>query len=36
MGITLVEQVGIVAGIVIGVSGFIYSVLQARHQRIYD
>jgi hypothetical protein len=36
MGITLIEQTGIVAGIVIGVSGFIYSVLQARHQRIYE
>jgi type II secretory pathway pseudopilin PulG len=33
MGITLIEQIGIVAGIVIGVSGFIYSVAQARRQR---
>ncbi|MDR2245696.1 MAG: hypothetical protein LBE17_03320 [Treponema sp.] len=36
MGITLIEQIGIVAGIVIGVSGFIYSILQARHQRKYE
>jgi type II secretory pathway pseudopilin PulG len=36
MGITLIEQIGIVAGIFIGVSGFIYSVLQARHQRMYE
>jgi type II secretory pathway pseudopilin PulG len=33
MGITLIEQIGIVAGIIIGVSGFIYSVLQSRRQR---
>jgi hypothetical protein len=36
MGITLIEQIGIVAGIVIGISGFIYSVLQARRQRRND
>jgi NAD/NADP transhydrogenase beta subunit len=33
MGITLIEQIGIVTGIVIGVSGFIYSVMQSRRQR---
>jgi hypothetical protein len=33
MGITFIEQLGIVAGIVIGVSGLIYSVLQAHRQR---
>jgi NAD/NADP transhydrogenase alpha subunit len=36
MEITLIEQIGIVAGIVIGVSSFIYSAVQARHQRIYE
>ncbi|MDR1618962.1 MAG: hypothetical protein LBS06_07970 [Treponema sp.] len=43
MGITIIEQAGIVAGIVIGgfgtvigISGFIYSVMQARRQRKYE
>jgi hypothetical protein len=36
MGITIIEQIGIVAGIVIGVSGFIYSIAQARRQRKYE
>jgi Tfp pilus assembly protein PilV len=36
MGITLIEQTGIVASLVIGVSGFIYAVLLSRHQRIYE
>jgi hypothetical protein len=36
MGITLIEQLGIVAGIVIGVSSFICSILQARRQKNND
>ncbi|MDR1470346.1 MAG: hypothetical protein LBT00_13770 [Spirochaetaceae bacterium] len=36
MGITLIEQIGIVAGIVIAVSSFIYAVAQSRHQRRYE
>jgi hypothetical protein len=36
MGITLIEQIGIVAGIVIGVSGFIYSIAQSRRQKKFE
>jgi flagellar biosynthesis GTPase FlhF len=36
MGITFIEQIGIVAGIVIGISGFIYSVAQSRRQRKHE
>ncbi|MDR1524911.1 MAG: hypothetical protein LBS79_06610 [Tannerella sp.] len=36
MEITFIEQIGIVVGIVTGVSGFIYSVVQSRRQRRYE
>jgi hypothetical protein len=36
MGITLIEQIGILAGIVIGISSLIYAVMQSRHQRAYE
>jgi hypothetical protein len=36
MGITIIEQIGIVAGIVIGVSSFIYSVAQSRRQSKHE
>jgi hypothetical protein len=36
MDIPLIEQIGIIAGVVIGTSRFIYSILQSRHQRRYE
>jgi hypothetical protein len=36
MGTTLIEQIGIMAGVVIGVSSFIYSIVLSRRQRKVD